>query len=157
MELFKNQTGTDLVHVPYKGSGPALNDLVGGQIAVMFLPVHVALPQVHGGKLRMLASGGVVRSNVTPDTPTLAEAAGIRDIDVDIWYALYAPAATPRDIVAKLNAEFNAMLKLADVRDTLGKQGLVTTGGSPEELAQLTAREIDRWTRIVREAHIEAD
>jgi tripartite-type tricarboxylate transporter receptor subunit TctC len=157
MELLKNATSTDLVHVPYKGSGPAVTDLVSGQIGVMFLPVHLALPQVTGGKLRMLASGGVARASVTPETPSLAEAAGIRDVDVDIWYGLYAPAGTPREIVARLNAEFNAVLKLQDVRETLSKQGLVTTGGSAEELGRLTAREVDRWARVVREAKIEAD
>jgi tripartite-type tricarboxylate transporter receptor subunit TctC len=157
MELFKNATGIDLVHVPYKGSGPAVTDLLGGQIGVMFLPVHLALPQVQSGRLRMLASGGIARAGVTPDTPSLAEAAGIRDIDVDIWYALYAPAATPREIVGRLNAEFNVLLKLPDVRETLAKQGLATTGGTPEELAQLTAREVERWARVVREAKIEAD
>ena len=157
MELFKNATGIDLVHVPYKGTGPAVTDLVGGQIKVMFLPVHVALPQSQSGKLRLLASGGAVRSNATPDVPTLAEAAGIRDIDVDIWYALYAPAGTPRDVVTKLNQEFNALLKLPDIRETLAKQGLATTGGSPEALGQLTAREVERWARVVREARIEAE
>jgi tripartite-type tricarboxylate transporter receptor subunit TctC len=157
MELFKNATGIDVVHVPYKGTGPAVADLLGGQIGVMFLPVHVALPHVQAGKLRMLASGGVVRSNATPDVPTLAEAAGLRDIDVDIWYALYAPAGTPRDIVAKLNAELNALLKLPEVRADLAKQGLVTTGGTPEELGRLTAAEVERWARVVRDARIEAE
>ncbi len=157
MELLKNATGIDLVHVPYKGTGPAVTDLLGGQIAVMFLPVHVALPQVQSGKLRMLASGGVVRSGATPETPTLAQAAGIREIDVDIWYALYAPAGTPREIVAKLNAEFNALLKLPEMRETLAKQGLATTGGTPEELAQLTAHDLERWAKVIRDARIEAD
>jgi tripartite-type tricarboxylate transporter receptor subunit TctC len=157
MELFKNAMSIDLVHVPYKGSGPAVTDLVSGQIGVMFLPVHLALPQVTSGRLRMLASGGLARANVTPDTPSLAEAANIRDVDVDIWYGLYAPAGTPRDVVTKLNAEFNALLKLQDVRDTLAKQGLVTTGGSEEDLGRLTAREVERWARVVREAKIEAD
>ena len=157
MELFKNASAIDLVHVPYKGTGPAVTDLLGGQIAVMFLPVHVALPQVQSGKLRMLASGGVVRSSATPETPTLAEAAGIREIDVDIWYALYAPAGTPREIVAKLNAELNALLKLSEMRETLARQGLATTGGTPEELAQLTARDLERWAKVIRDARIEAD
>jgi tripartite-type tricarboxylate transporter receptor subunit TctC len=157
MELFKHATGIDLVHVPYKGSGPAVTDLVGGQIQVMFLPVNAALPQRQAGKVRILAAGGTVRADATPDTPSLAEAANIRDVDVDIWYALYAPAGTPREIVSKLNVEFNAMLKLPDIRETLAKQGLVTTGGTSEELAQLTAREVERWARVVREAKIEAD
>jgi tripartite-type tricarboxylate transporter receptor subunit TctC len=157
MELFKVSTGANLMHVPYKGTGPAVADLLGGQIAVMFLPVHIALPHAQAGKLRMLASGGVARSAATPDTPTLADAAGIRDIDVDIWYGLYAPAGTPRDIVSRLNAEFNAILKLRDVRDELAKQGLATTGGTPEDLARLTAGDMERWARVVREAKIEAE
>jgi tripartite-type tricarboxylate transporter receptor subunit TctC len=157
MELFKQAAGIDLVHVPYKGTGPAVTDLLGGQISVMFLPVHVALPHVQSGKLRMLASGGVVRSDATPETPTLAEAAGVRDIDVDIWYALYAPAGTPREIVMKLNTEFNALLKVPEIREQLAKQGLATTGGTPEALAQLTAADVERWTRVVRQAKIEAE
>jgi tripartite-type tricarboxylate transporter receptor subunit TctC len=157
MELMKSEMGIDLVHVPYKGTGPAVTDLLGGQIQVMFLPVHVALPQVQSGKLRMLASGGIVRSSATPDMPTLAEAAGIRDIDVDIWYAAYAPAGTPREIVAKLNAQLNAILKLAPIREALAKQGLAVTGGTPEELARLTTQDLQRWSRVIRNARIEAE
>jgi tripartite-type tricarboxylate transporter receptor subunit TctC len=157
MELFKHATGIDLVHVPYKGSGPAVSDLLGGQIAVMFLPVHLALPQAQGGKLRILAAGGVARASATPDIPSLAEAAGIRDIDADIWYALYAPAGTPRDVISRLNGELNALLKLADIRETLAKQGLATTGGTPEQLARLTAEDMERWARVIREARIEAE
>jgi tripartite-type tricarboxylate transporter receptor subunit TctC len=137
MELFKQANGIDLVHVPYKGSGPAVTDLIGGQIKVMFLPIHVAQPQVQAGKLRMLE--------------------GLRGIDVDIWYALYAPAGTPREIVAKLNAEYNALLKLPEMRETLAKQGLATTGGTPAELAHLTASDLERWGKVVRDARIEAE
>ena len=126
-------------------------------MSVMFLPIHVALPHAQAGKLRILAAGGAKRAAATPNVPSLAEAAGVRDIDVDIWYALYAPAGTPREIVAKLNGEFNTMLNMADIREALAKQGLVTTGGTPEELARLTASEVDRWARVVREARIEAD
>ncbi len=154
MEFFRNEAGIDLVHVPYKGTGPAVSDLLGGQIRVMFLPVHVALPHVQAGKLTMLASGGLARSAATPDVATLAEAAGMRDIDVDIWYALYAPAGTPPEVVAKLNAEMNAILKLAETRDTLAKQGLVTTGGSAEDLARMTVRDLERWDKVVRDAKI---
>ena len=157
MELFRNATGIDLVHVPYKGTGPAVSDLLGGQIGVMFLPVHVALPQAQAGKLKMLASGGIARASATPDVPSLAESAGIRDIDADIWYALYAPAGTPRDIVGRLNGELNAILKVPEVREALAKQGLTTTGGTPEQLAQLTAQDLERWARVIREARIEAE
>jgi len=157
MELFKSKTGIDVVHVPYKGSAGAVADLVGGQINVMFLPVHVALPFVDSGKLDMLAAGGESRGSATPNVPSLAEAAGIRDIDTDIWYALYAPAGTPNEIVARLNGEMNAALKSADIADTLAKQGLQPTGGSPEELGRLTRADLERWSVVVRNAKIQPD
>jgi tripartite-type tricarboxylate transporter receptor subunit TctC len=119
--------------------------------------VHVALPQVQAGKLVMLAAGGTQRTPVTPEVPSLAEATGVTSIDVDIWYAAYAPAATPAEVVARLNAEWNAQLRLADVRETLGKQGLQPTGGTPEQLAALTRTDLERWARVVQAAHIEAD
>ena len=157
MELFKSKTGIDVVHVPYKGSAGAVTDLVGGQINVMFLPVHVALPFVETGKLNMLAAGGSQRASATPDVPSLAEAADIRDIDTDIWYALYAPAGTPKAIVAKLNGEMNELLKAGDVAATLGKQGLQPTGGTSDDLAALTRKDLERWSVVVREAKIQAD
>jgi len=157
MELFKSATGIDAVHVPYKGTGPAVQDLVGGQIGVMFLPVHVALPLVEGGKLAMLAAGGTTRSAVTPNVPSLAEASGVREVDTDIWYGLYAPAQTPRDVVARLNAQTNALLRNPEVADILGKQGLQPTGGTPEALEQLTRTDLERWARVVRDAKIQPD
>jgi tripartite-type tricarboxylate transporter receptor subunit TctC len=157
MELFKSATGIDVVHVPYKGTGPAVQDLVGGQIGLMFLPVHVAQPLVEGGKLTMLAAGGLTRSSVTPNVPSLAEAAGVRDVDTDIWYGLYAPAQTPGDVVARLNAEMNALLRKPDVAELLGKQGLQPTGGTPDALEQLTRSDLERWGRVVRDAKIQPD
>jgi len=123
MEVFKSATGINIVHVPYKGTAGAVQDLLGGQISVMFLPVHVALPQVEAGKLNMLAAGGAQRASATPNVPSLAEAAGVSDVDTDIWYALYAPAETPRDIVAKLNAEIVRGLGAADVKDRISTLG----------------------------------
>jgi tripartite-type tricarboxylate transporter receptor subunit TctC len=157
MEVFKSATGVDIVHVPYKGTASAVQDLIGGQIGVMFLPVHVALPLVEAGKLNMLAAGGSQRASATPNVPSLAEAAGVRDIDTDIWYALYAPAQTPREIVTKLNGEMNAVLKNADVADTLMKQGLQPTGGTPDQLEQLTKSDLERWAKVVRDAKIQPD
>jgi tripartite-type tricarboxylate transporter receptor subunit TctC len=157
MEVFKSATGVDIVHVPYKGTAGAVQDLVGGQIGVMFLPVHVALPLVEAGKLNMLAAGGTERASATPNVPSLAEAAGVRDIDTDIWYALYAPAQTPREIVTKLNGEMNAVLKNADVSDILMKQGLQPTGGTPDQLEQLTKTDLERWAKLVRDAKIQPD
>ena len=157
MELFKSRTGIDVVHVPYKGTAGAVSDLIGGQIQVMFLPVHVALPFVTAGKLNMLAAGGTERASATPDVPSLAEAAGVRDIDTDIWYALYAPARTPKAIVAKLNGEMNALLHARDMAETLARQGLQPTGGTPDELARLTRADLARWSAVVREAKIQPD
>ena len=157
MELFKSKTGIDIVHVPYKGTSGAVTDLLSGQINVMFLPVHVALPYVESGKLDMLAAGGIARASATPAIPSLAEAAGIREVDTDIWYGLYAPAGTPADVVLKLGAEINALLKSRDVADTLAKQGLQPTGGTSDDLAQLTRSDLERWAAVVRDAKIQPD
>ena len=157
MELFKSRTGIDVVHVPYKGTAGAVSDLIGGQIQVMFLPVHVALPFVTAGKLNMLAAGGTERASATPNVPSLAEAAGVRDIDTDIWYALYAPAGTPKAIIDKLNGEMNALLHARDMAETLARQGLQPTGGTPDELARLTRTDLARWSAVVHEAKIQPD
>jgi len=157
MEVFKSATGIEVAHVPYKGTAGAVQDLLGGQINVMFLPVHVALPLVEAGKLNMLAAGGAERASATPDVPSLAEAANVRDVDTDIWYALYAPAGTPHDIIAKLSNEVNLVLKQPAVIDTLTKQGLQPTGGSPDDLAKLTKTDLERWTKVIRDAKIQPD
>ncbi len=156
MELLKLHFGVNLVHVPYKGTAGAVTDLLGGQIQLMFLPVHVALPQVQAGKLNMLASGGAQRSPVTPDVPSLAEA-GVTDIDVDIWYALLGPAGLPRDVVALLNAELASILHDPETRAGLLKQGLAPKTGTPAELSKLIDTDLERWGRVVREARISAD
>ena len=156
MELFKLHFKVDLVHVPYKGTAGAVTDLLGGQVQVMFLPVHVALPQVQAGKLRMLAAGGAHRSPATPNVPSLADE-GVADIDVDIWYALFAPAGLPKDEVALLNAETNAILADPEVRESLLKQGLNPTPGKPEDLTRTIETDLERWTKIVRAAQIKAD
>jgi len=157
MELFKTKAGIDVVHVPYKGTAQAVQDLLGGQVGVMFLPVHVALPQTDAGKLVMLAAGGASRAGATPSVPSLAEAAGIRDIDTDIWYGLYAPARTPQAVIDRVNADVNRVLKLPDIADTLAKQGLQATGGTPAALAELTKSDLERWTAVVRAAKIQPD
>jgi tripartite-type tricarboxylate transporter receptor subunit TctC len=157
MELFKQQTGTRLTHIPYKGTGPATQDLLGGQIQAMFLPVHVALPLVQAGRLKMLAAGGTERSAVAPQVPSLAEASGIRNIDTDIWYAIYLPAGAPQEAVTKMNAELNALLKAPATAEALARQGLQAVGGPPERLARLTRDDQERWAQVVREAGIKPD
>jgi tripartite-type tricarboxylate transporter receptor subunit TctC len=156
MELFKLHFNVDLLHVPYKGTAGAVTDLLGGQVQVMFLPVHVALPQVQSGKLRMLAAGGAHRSPVTPNAPSLADE-GVTDIDVDIWYALLGPPALPPEQVALLNTEVNAILRDPEVRDNLVKQGLNPLPGAPEDLVRMIDTDLERWTRIIRAAKIKAD
>jgi len=156
MELFKLNFGIDITHVPYKGTAGAVTDLLGGQVQAMFLPVHVALPQAQAGKLRLLAAGGSRRSPVTPDLPSLAEG-GVRDIDVDIWYALFGPAGLPREVTRQLGAEVAAILAQPEVRESLQKQGLNPVTGTPEELARLVETELERWTRVVRAAQIGVD
>ena len=157
MELLKHETGIEMTHVPYRGTGPAVSDLLGGQITAMFLPLHVALPYLQAGKLDILAAGSLQRTPVTPDIPSLAEATGIKNIDVDIWYAVYVPAGTSADVVNRLNGEINALLRQPDVRETLGKQGLAATGGTPEQLAQMTSGDMERWAKVVQAAKIGAD
>jgi tripartite-type tricarboxylate transporter receptor subunit TctC len=156
MELFKQHFGVDIVHVPYKGTAGAVTDLLSGQVQMMFLPVHVALPQVQGGKLRMLTAGGARRSPATPDVKSLAEE-GVTDIDVDIWYALLGPPGMAKEQAALLNREMNALLNDAEVRETLVKQGLNPTPGTPEELSRMIETDLERWTRLVRAAKIKAD
>jgi tripartite-type tricarboxylate transporter receptor subunit TctC len=157
MELFKQQTGTRLVHIPYKGTGPATQDLLGGQIQLMFLTVHVVQPLVQAGRLKMLAAGGTQRTAATPSVPSLAEASGIRNIATDIWFGIYLPAGAPAEAVARMNADLNALLKVPATVDALGKQGLQTMGGPPERLAQLTRDDLARWAQVVREAGIRPD
>ncbi len=156
MELLKLQFGLQIVHVPYKGTAGAVADLLSGQVQLMFLPVHVALPLVKAGKLAMLASGGAQRSPVTPEVASLAEA-GVKDIDVDIWYALLGPPGLPADVVAMLNADLAEILGEADVKANLLKQGLTPRTGTPADLAKLIDSDLERWGRVMREANIRAD
>jgi len=156
MELFRQHFGVDIVHVPYKGTAGAVTDLLSGQVQIMFLPVHVALPHVQSGKLRMLTAGGARRSPVTPDVKSLAEE-GMADIDVDIWYALMGPPGMAKDQVTLLNREVNALLEDAEVRETLMKQGLNPTPGTPDDLARMIETDLERWTRLIRAAKIKAD
>ncbi len=157
MELFKQRAGISLTHIPYKGSDGMMTGILGGQTSAVFMPVHQALTNVQAGRLVMLSSSGTKRSSATPTVPSLGEAAGIRDIDVDIWFGMYLPAATPKEIVAKLNAEVNAILISPDVVETLARQGLQPTGGTPADLAELTASDLERWAKVIREANIKAD
>ena len=156
MELFKLHAGIDVTHVPYKDSAGALRDLAGDHVNAMILPVHTVAPLVQAGKVRVLAVFGNERSPVFPNAPTLQEE-GFPNVEAYVWFALMAPASTPPEIVQKVNAEMNAILGLADVREMLGRQGLVPVGGRPEKLAELVKSDFERWTRVIAEAKIKAD
>src|SRR4051812_5094605 len=156
MELLKLETGMDIVHVPYKGAAGAISDLVGGHEQAMISALQTVAPHVQSGRLRMLAVMSARRSEAFPEVPTLKEA-GMPDLEVETWYAMFAPVGTPIAIVARWNAELNQVLKEADVKDVIAKQGLVPEGGSPEQLGARVKRELASWTRVVKAAKIQAD
>jgi tripartite-type tricarboxylate transporter receptor subunit TctC len=156
MELVKLDTGIDIVHVPYKGLGGAMSDAIAGHIQVMISALQSAAPHVHSGKLRMLAVMSAERAPAFPDVPTLHEQ-GMGDLEVETWYALFAPAGTPRAAIQKVNSELNDLLKESAIADSLARQGMTPAGGPPERLADLVKRELARWNRVVSAAGIKAD
>ena len=149
MELFKLETKLFMLHVPYRGSAGYTQDLLGGELMVGFLPVHVAQGFVKSGKLNALAVGSSKRHPVAPDVPTFVEL-GYKDIDVDLWYAFFVPVKTPSAVVSKLNAEFASILQQANVRDVLGKAGLDASASTPEELATIVNKDYPRWGRVIQ-------
>ena len=155
-ELFRAITGVDIVHVPYKGGAPALADLLAGQVQMMFDVFATSGPQLRSGKLRLLGVGAARRSTLAPDTPTLAEA-GVNGFEAGTFFGLFAPAATPRPLLARLNEEVNRVLLLPDVRERLAAAGAEPGGGSPEQLGQAVATEVAKWTRLVRERNLRFD
>ena len=156
MELFKNVTGADITHVPYKGTAGAITDLLGGQINVMFVPVHVALPHVKNGKLKALALGSAKRHPTAPELATLTEL-GIPGVEVDMWYGFLAPQGTPRDIIAKLNAELKTILALPDIQTSFATLGLDPATSTPEEFQTMIERDAAKWARVVQQAKISAE
>lgn len=156
MELIKLEAGIDVVHVPYKGLGGALSDLMGGHVQAGVAALQSAAPHVHSGKIRMLAVLSAERAPAFPDVPTLREQ-GMGDLEVETWYGLFAPAGTPSAAVAKLNSDFNALLKTPEMRELLEKQGMSPGGGTPERFAGLVSRELARWARVVAAAGIKPE
>ena len=155
-ELIKLDTGIDIVHVPYKGMAGALTDLMGGNVQAMVSGIQTVAPQVRAGRLRMLATMGEKRSAAFPDVATMQEQ-GLPTLVVETWYGLFAPAGTPAGVVAKLNADFNALLQQSDMRESLSRQDLNTVGGSAERFGDMVRRELARWARVVTAAKIKAD
>jgi len=152
-ELFRLMAKANLIHVPYKGGGPAMSDLLGGQIPSVFASATTATPQVKAGKLRALGSTGVKRSASLPDVPTIAEQ-GYPGYEATNWYAYVAPAKTPREIVARLNREIVKTLREPETHEQILKQGEEPTPSTPEELAKHMAREHATWGKVIKEAGI---
>ena len=155
-EMFKQVTGVTMQHVPYKGSAPALLDLIAGRIDIMFDNIPTPLMHIRAGKLRGLAVTAAQRSPSLPDLPTLAEA-GLTGFDVSSWYGIYAPAGLPRDMVMKLNGAFNEALQTAEIRNRLSGGGWTLVGGTPEQFAAHTKAEFERWARVVKSANVRVD
>ena len=155
-EYFKMLTGIDILHIPYKGSAPAVSDLIGGQINMLFDNLPNVIQYVKAGKLRPLAVTSTTRSFQAPEVPTMQEA-GVADYEVNVWFGLLTTGGTPPDVVAKLNAETVRVLNLPEVRERFRTLGVEVIGSSPEQFAQHLKSEIAKWGKVVREAKIRVD
>ena len=148
-ELFKLKAGLDLQHVPYKGSGPAVTDLMGGQVPVAFVDLSSALPHIRAGRVRALAVAGGKRTITAPEIPTIAES-GVPGYDAVGWFGLFAPAGTPAAIISKLNADMNRLIKDKQVTDVLNNAGLTPVGGSIDDMRKLLTEDHERWAAVIK-------
>ena len=156
MELFKLRAKVSITHIPFSGTAGAVNAVLSGDVPLMFLPVHVAMAQVKGGRLVVLAAAGDRRSSLAPDVPTLTEL-GYPNVEADLWYGMLAPAGTPREIVVRVNADMTKALALPEVRAALAAQGMEVAPSSPEDMATLMRRDAARWAGVVKQAGIKAE
>jgi len=152
-EFFKTMAGVDILHVPYRGSGPALADLVGGQVQIMFAPAANVLPLAKSGQLRALAVTSATRSALAPDLPAVSEV--LPGYDAVGWYGLAVPAGTPRPAIARLNAEANRALGSSEFTEKMRVQGYEPVGGTPEQASNWIKTEVARWTKVIRDAGIQ--
>jgi tripartite-type tricarboxylate transporter receptor subunit TctC len=155
-ELFKHQTGTELQHIPYRGSGPAVIDLVAGRITMMFDATPSLLPNIMAGKLRPVAAASPQRHRLLPDVPSFAEL-GYPAMDIALWYGVVVPGGTPAPIVQRLNAELGKVVAMPDVRKNLSEQGADLQGGSAEDFGAFMRAESARWSAVVKQAGIKPD
>ena len=157
MELFRSMAGIKLLHIPYNGAGPATTAVLGGQVPLLPNGIPITLPHARSGKLRMLAVTSPERSALAPDVPTVAEAAGLKGYEANIWYGLLAPAGTPSPIINKLNAEIERLLQQREVRERLAELGFEPNRNTPAAFAELIKTDIQKWGRVVRESGARAD
>jgi tripartite-type tricarboxylate transporter receptor subunit TctC len=155
-ELYKLRTGTQLTHVPYRGGGPAVTDVMGGQVPLLWVSIPAAAQFVKAGKLKALAVSTTKRSAAFPDVPTMQEA-GVADFEVDSWYAMFVPAKTPKPIIEKLNKALNTVVQQPDIKEKLLAQGSEGVGGTPEALGKTVDDELARWGKLVRDANIKPE
>jgi tripartite-type tricarboxylate transporter receptor subunit TctC len=155
-ELFKYMTGTDIVHVPYKGGGPAIADVVGGQIQLLFNTISSTIGFMNSGKLRALAVTGKQRSPAVPNLPTVAEA-GVPGFDVGAWFGIVVPRGTPRPLINKLNGEIVRVTRQPEAREQFAAQGAEPIGSTPEEFGRHLRNEIDKWAKVAKAAHMHAE
>jgi len=156
-ELLKLRTGINLVHVPYKGGGPALADTIAGQVPFLFLTAPAGLPSVRSGRLRALAVSTLKRTAAAPEVPTVAEELNLPDYEVDSWVAIFAPARTAEPIIARMQKEVSRVLRLPDVKQRLLEQSADPVGSSPEELGRVVSAELKRWGPVIRGAGIKPE
>ena len=156
MEVLKTTAGVYLTHIPYRGTAPALTELLGGQIETMFLPIHVALPHVRAGKLVALGIGSEKRHPLLPDVPTLAEA-NAGKVNVDMWYGIFAPAGTPPSLIASLNRELKDILASDEVKRAFQTQGMDPASSSPEAFKALVEKDAARWAQLIKAQGITAE
>jgi len=156
-EYFQARTGSFITHIPYRGDGAAMADLVGGQVQVMFTALLGAMPHIKSGRLRLLATTARQRLADFPEVPTVEEALKLKDFEVVAWQAIYAPAGTPSDIINRLAAEIDAALKQPAVAKRLGDLGAIPGGGTPARLAQFQLSEQEKWGKVIRDAKIKPE
>ena len=149
MELFKLMTATQITHVPYKGSAPALVDLIGGHVMMIFDNTPNVLPHVKGGKVKGIAVTSLKRSELAPEMPTVDES-GVKGFEVNVWFGVVAPSGTPREVVMKLNTEINRIMNMPDVRQRFTNGGVTPVGGTPEQFTEHIRNEVAKWGKVVK-------
>ncbi|QWD67990.1 tripartite tricarboxylate transporter substrate binding protein [Polynucleobacter sp. VK25] len=155
-ELFKSMAGVEMLHVPYKGSGPALSDLLGGHINVMFSPAQTVMPQIQAGNLKALAVTSPKRSQSVPGLPTISES-GIPGYSAVGWFGIFAPSKTPSNIVSKISADIDRVLKTPQVRKEMLDRGIEPSGGTSEEFAELIKADQQKWSKLIQDKNIKID